>query len=373
MARPDFNRLLALIRKEFLALLRDKASRMVLIGPPLIQLLVFSYAATFDLNHIPFVVINEDPGLAGRQVVARFAGAPAFRQVATLPSTAGMAALIDRRDALLAIHVDRDFSRNLLRGRPAPLQIVIDGRNSNTAAIALSYANAIVLDFDADWAATHRRAPAPAVLEVRAWYNPNLLSRWFIVPGIVGLLTFVVTMLVSGLSVVRERESGTFDQLLVTPYRPWEILLGKATPGFLIGAAEAAVIVAAAVFWFGVPLIGSLVALALGLALFLVSAIGIGLMISSLAATQQQGLLGAFLFLVPAIILSGFATPIENMPRAVQYVTYVNPMRYLMVILRGTFLEGDGVAALLGQYWPLALLGAASMTAATSLARRRMA
>jgi ABC-2 type transport system permease protein len=348
MAPPDVTGLLALIRKEFLALLRDKASRMVLIGPPLIQLLVFSYAATFDLNHIPFVVINEDPGLAGRQVVARFAGAPAFRQVATLPSTAGMAALIDRRDALLAIHVDRDFSRNLLHGRAAPLQIVIDGRNSNTAA------------------------PAPAVLDVRAWYNPNLLSRWFIVPGIVGLLTFVVTILVSGLSVVRERESGTFDQLLVTPYRPWEILLGKAVPGFLIGAAEAIVIVIVAVFWFGVPLIGSLVALALGLALFLVSAIGIGLMISSLAATQQQGLLGAFLFLVPAIILSGFATPIENMPRLVQYVTYVNPMRYLMVILRGTFLEGDGVAALLGQYWPLALLGAASMTAATLLARRRL-
>ena len=366
-------RLLALIRKEFLALLRDKASRMVLVGPPLIQLLVFSYAATFDLNNIPFVVINEDPGLAGREMVARFAGSPSFRQVATLPSTEGMAALIDRRAALLAVHVDRDFSRNLARGRPAPLQIVIDGRNSNTAAIALSYASDIALRFNAEWAAAHGGAAAPAVLDVRAWYNPNLLSRWFVVPGIVGLLTFVVTILVSGLSVVRERESGTFDQLLVTPYRPWEILLGKAVPGFLIGAAEAAVIAVVAVFWFGVPLVGSVVALAIGLALFLVSAIGIGLMISSLAATQQQGLLGAFLFLVPAIILSGFATPIANMPVAVQYVTYANPMRYFMVILRGTFLEGDGVADLLGQYWPLALLGAAGMTAATLLARRRMA
>ncbi len=365
-------RLLALIRKEFLALLRDKASRMVLVGPPLIQLLVFSYAATFDLNNIPFVVINEDPGAAGREMVARFAGSPSFRQVATLPSTEGVAALIDRRAALLAVHVDRDFSRNLARGRPASLQIVIDGRNSNTAAIALSYVSDIVLRFNAEWAAGHGGASAPAVLDVRAWYNPNLLSRWFVVPGIVGLLTFVVTILVSGLSVVRERESGTFDQLLVTPYRPWEILLGKAAPGFLIGAVEAAVIAAVAVFWFGVPMVGSLVALAIGLALFLVSAIGIGLMISAIAATQQQGLLGAFLFLVPAIILSGFATPIANMPRAVQYVTYANPMRYFMVILRGTFLEGDGVGDLLGQYWPLALLGVASMTAATLLVRRRM-
>jgi ABC-2 type transport system permease protein len=365
-------RLIALIRKEFLALLRDKASRMVLIGPPLIQLLVFSYAATFDLNNIPFAVINEDPGLAGRQLVADFAGAPAFREVAALPSTEGLAALIDRRDVLMAIHVDRDFSRDLLQGRPAPLQIVIDGRNSNTAAIALSYASEIVLNFDSEWAAAHGGAEPPATLDVRAWYNPNLLSRWFVVPGIVGLLTFVVTLLVSGLSVVREREAGTFDQLLVTPYRPWEILVGKATPGLLIGAAEAAVIVAAAVFWFGVPLTGSLLALALGLMLFLIAALEIGLMISSLAATQQQGLLGAFLFLVPAIILSGFATPIANMPLAVQYVTYANPLRYFMVILRGVFLEGDGVTNLLGQYWPLAVLGAVGMTAAAWLARRRM-
>jgi ABC-2 type transport system permease protein len=365
-------RLIALIRKEFLALLRDKASRMVLVGPPLIQLLVFSYAATFDLNNIPFVVINEDPGLAGRQVVARFAGAPAFREVATLPSIDGVAAMIDREDALLAIHVDRNFSRDLLAGRPAPMQIVIDGRNSNTAAIALSYASDIVQAFDTEWTAAHGGAAAQATLDVRAWYNPNLLSRWFVVPGIVGLLTFVVTILVSGLSVVREREAGTFDQLLVTPYRPWQILLAKATPGLVIGSAEAALIVAVAVFWFGVPMVGSLLALAIGLELFLVSAIGIGLMISSLAATQQQGLLGAFLFLVPAIILSGFATPIENMPRAVQYLTYINPMRYLMVILRGIFLQGDGVAALLGQDWPLAVLGAVSMIAASWLARRRM-
>ena len=366
-------RLLALIRKEFLALLRDKASRFVLVGPPLIQLLVFSYAATFDLANIPFVVINEDPGLAGRQVVARFAGAPAFHQIAALPSTAGMAEMIDRRDALLAIHVDRTFTRSLLAGRPAPLQIVIDGRNSNTAAIALSYASEIVLRFDAEWAAAHGGAVAPATLDVRAWYNPNLLSRWFVVPGIVGLLTFVVTILVSGLSVVREREAGTFDQLLVTPYRPWEILLAKAAPGLLIGSAEAALICAVAVTWFGVPLLGSLAALAIGLELFLISATGIGLMISSLAATQQQGLLGVFLFLVPAIILSGFATPIANMPRAVQYFTYLNPMRYFMVILRGTFLEGDRIADLLQQDWPLALLGIASMTAAAWLARRRMA
>ncbi len=367
-----WGRLIALIHKEFLALLRDKASRFVLIGPPLIQLLVFSYAATFDLSNIAFVVVNDDPGLAGRQLLARLTGAPSFHEIATLPSTDGIAAFIDSGRALMAVHIERDFTRDLLAGRPGPVQIIIDGRNSNTATIALNYANDIVLAFAADWAASHGTAPPPASLITRAWYNPDLLSRWFVVPGIVGLLTFVVTILVSALSVVRERESGTYDQLLVSPYRPWEILLGKAIPGFLIGGAEAALIIAAAVLWFRVPLTGNPLALALGLALFLISAIGIGLMISALAATQQQGLLGAFLFLVPAIILSGFATPIANMPRAVQYLTLMNPMRYLMVILRGAFLEGDGIRALANQYWPLAVLGLASMTTAAWLVRRRM-
>lgn len=367
-----WGRLIALIHKEFLALLRDKASRFVLIGPPLIQLLVFSYAATYDLSNIAFVVVNDDPGLAGRQVLARLTGAPSFHQIATLPSTDGIAAFIDSGRALMAVHIERDFTRDLLAGRPGPMQIIIDGRNSNTATIALNYANDIILAFEADWAASHGTPPPPASLITRAWYNPDLLSRWYVVPGIVGLLTFVVTILVSGLSVVRERESGTYDQLLVSPYRPWEILLGKAIPGFLIGAGEATLIVAAAVLWFRVPLTGNPLALALGLALFLISAIGIGLMISALAATQQQGLLGAFLFLVPAIILSGFATPIANMPAAVQYLTLLNPMRYLMVILRGAFLEGDGVHALAGQYWPLAALDLASMTAAAWLVRRRM-
>ncbi len=367
-----WGRLVALIHKEFLALLRDKASRFVLIGPPLVQLLVFSYAATFDLSNIAFVVVNDDPGLAGRQLLARLTGAPVFNQVATLPSTAGIADFIDSGRALMAVHIERDFTQNLLVGRPGPVQIIIDGRNSNTATIALNYANNIVLDFEAEWAAAHGTPPTPATLVMRAWYNPDLLSRWFVVPGIVGLLTFVVTILVSGLSVVRERESGTYDQLLVSPYRPWEILLGKAIPGFVIGAAEAALITAAAVLWFRVPLTGNPLALALGLALFLVSAIGIGLMISALAATQQQGLLGAFLFLVPAIILSGFATPIANMPEAVQYLTLLNPMRYLMVILRGAFLEGDGIRQLANQYWPLAGLGLASMIIAAWLVRRRM-
>ena len=199
-----------------------------------------------------------------------------------------------------------------------------------------------------------------------------MLSRWFIVPGIVGLLTLVVTMLVTALSVAREREEGTFDQLLVTPYRPWQVLVGKAVPGILIGLGEATGIVLMAVFWFGVPLLGSLMTLYAGVFLFLLSSIGVGLMISSLAVTQQQGLLGAFLFLVPAIVLSGFATPIANMHPIVQEITRLNPMRYFLVILRGVFLEGTPFHLLADQFLPLALIGIVCLSAATWLFRRRM-
>ncbi len=196
--------------------------------------------------------------------------------------------------------------------------MILDGRDSNTALITLGYARTILRNFNTQWARQHGQPGPPARLEVRSWFNPNLQSRWFIVPGIVGLLTLVVTMLVTALSVAREREQGTFDQLLVTPYHPWEILIGKAVPGFIIGTLEATLIILATVYWFQVPLQGNVATLYLGVLLFLMSAIGVGLMISSLSVTQQQGLFGAFLFLVPAIILSGFSTPIANMPPAIQ-------------------------------------------------------
>lgn len=365
-------RIQALVIKEFLAVLRDKASRMVLIGPPIIQLMVFGYAASFDLEHIPYAVFNQDSGFAARELLAGFSGSPTFEQVATLTHQAQIAPLIDNRDALLVLHIGQQFTRDLLTDQPARLQVLIDGRNSNTASLALNDVNGVLTAFNRDWAAAHGQRGPPAALAVRAWFNPNLRSRWFIVPGIVALLTLVVTLLVTGLSVAREREMGTFDQLLVTPLRPFEILLGKAIPGFVIGVVEAGFIMLMAVFWFQVPFVGSLLALLLGLFLFLLAAIGIGLMISSLAVTQQQGLLGVFLFLVPAIILSGFATPIANMPEAVQAITYLNPMRYFLIIVRGVFLEGSTVSMLTPQYWPLALIGLISMGAAGWLFRHRM-
>ena len=367
-----WRRILALVQKEFLALLKDPKSRTVLIVPPLIQLLVFGYAATFDVNRVPLAVYNQDAGAASRQLVAHFTGSKNFHLERILTREAQIAPLIDDKEVLLVLHVGPNFSRDLLRGQPGQVQLIVDGRNSNTAAIVAGYARQIVTRFSNDWLRARGRPAAPARLQVRAWFNTSLESRWFIVPGIVGLLTLVVTLLVTALSVAREREAGTFDQLLVTPLRPVEILLGKALPGFLIGFVEATLIILVAVAWFHVPLRGSLPALYLGLFLFLLSSIGVGLMISSIAVTQQQGLLGAFLFLVPAIILSGFATPIANMPLVVQKLTLINPLRYFMVILRGVFLQGNGTGLLWPQYWPMALIGLVNMAAAGWLFRHRM-
>jgi ABC-2 type transport system permease protein len=365
-------RLQALVLKEFLALLKDKRSRMVVLVPPLIQLLVFGYAATFDLNRIPYALYDEDHGAAARDLISRFAGSPIFRQVAEVSHDDQIAPLVDGKRVLLVLHIGSQFSREIQSGRSGPVQIIVDGRNSNTAAILLNYVNTILAAFNADWEQQTGGQSAQVHLETRAWFNPNLLSRWFIVPGIVGLLTLVVTTLVTALSVAREREQGTFDQLLVTPFKPWEILLGKSLPGFFIGLFETTLIVVMAVGWFHVPFRGSLLTLSIGLFFFLLSTVGMGLMISSLSVTQQQGLLGAFLFIVPSIVLSGFATPIANMPHWVQQITLLNPLRYFLVILHGVFLEDIPFSLLMNQFWPMALIGLVNLTLAGFLFRRRL-
>jgi drug efflux transport system permease protein len=367
-----WRRVLALVVKELLAVLKDARSRVVLIGPPLIQLVVFGYAATFDLNNVPFAVLDYERSAVSRDLVARFAGSPAFTEVASLNSDRNVDELIDSRRVAMVLVIDRRFARDLTLRRPAPVQLIVDGRNSNTALLMLGYANTIVADFSQGWMRDHDGGQSPAVLDIRARYNPALNSQWFIVPGIVALLTQVVTLLVVALTVAREREAGTFDQLLVTPMRPVDVLLGKGLPGLLIGVIEATVIVLAAVWWFGVPLRGGLVPLYLGLLFFVVAVTGVGLMVSSLAVTQQQALLGAFLFMVPSIILSGFATPIANMPAVVQDLTLINPIRYFLVVVRGVFLEGATVRSLLPQYWPMALIAAISLAASGWLFRRRV-
>ncbi len=365
-------RIFSLMIKELRTLLTDKKSRMVIIVPPVVQLLVFGYAASFDLNHINYAVYNEDSGVESQRLLAGLSGSGVFVNQGRITHESEIAALLDTEKVLLVIHIGSDFSKNLLKNQPASVQILLDGRNSNTAMLALNYVQDIVFSFNNSWNKSHGRRGPPAILIQRAWFNETLNSHWFILVGIVALLNLVVTLEVTALSVAREREAGTFDQLLVTPMTPFEILVGKSLPGLLIGLFEATLVITLIVFWFHVPLRGSIGALYLGLFIFLLSAVGIGLMISSLSVTQQQGLMGAFLFLVPAVILSGFATPIENMPQVVQWFTYLNPMRYFLIIVRSVFLQGASYSLLWDQYWPMLVIGVTTLSMAAILFRKRM-
>ncbi|ADJ28254.1 ABC transporter permease [Nitrosococcus watsonii] len=363
-----WGRISALIIKEFLATLKDKRSRGVIIALPFFQLLIFPHATTLDVTSIRLAVLNKDSGTLGRDLVARFTAGQGFRLVATLTHDAGITPLVKTGKVDLVLHIGENFSQNLKQGLSAPVQLIVDGRNSNTALILLNYTGQIVADFNREMA----NQPLPAHLVERAWFNPNLLSFWSMLPGFLAIITLVATLSITGFAVAREKEVGTFQQLLVTPLRPMEIVIGKTIPALIIGLGESIVILLIAVYGYEVPLIGNLLLLYLGLFFFLLSSIGTGLMISSLARTQQQALLGAFFFIVPTVILSGFASPIANMPEWIQILTYLNPMRYFLEISHGIFLKDASFGFVLARVWPMALIASTALLLAAWLFRRRL-
>lgn len=363
-----FGRIRALVVKELLAVWRDRKSRFVLLVPPLVQLAVFSYACTYDVKQASLALLNQDGGLAARELVAAITGAPAFSDVVVVRTERQMTEAIDSRRVMVAVRIPQDFSRKVESGDGAALQIVLDGRRSNSAQIVSGYLSTIV--------AAHNQTLAPQsrvpVLVTRAWFNPNLESLWVVVPGLVGVLTQVVALVVTALSVARERELGTFEQLLVTPLRPWEILVGKTAPALLIGLAESSFIIAVAQWWFEVPLAAPLVLVYAAVVAFVLSVIGVGLFISALCSTQQQAILGAFFFLVPTMILSGFATPVENMPAWLQTLTLVNPVRHFLNLAWGLFLKGIGPAQAWDSIWPLLAIAAFTLAGSAWAFRRRL-
>lgn len=364
-------RILALIVKELITILRDPKSRFVVIGPPIIQFFVFGYAATFDVTHVRYAVLDEARTPESRQLLADFSGSECFRLTRTLTSVSQIDKTIDDQQARLVIHVGPRFSKNLLGGQPADLQVILDGRNSNVASVALSYVNAIVQQFNADFIESQAEAVVrPQVLN-RAWFNSNLLSRWYIVAALGGTISMVVVMIVTSLSVAREREFGTFDQLLVAPFTPGEILLAKSIPGLAFGMLDSLLLAAASVWWFGLPFRGSILALIVALAVFMLSIVGLGLLISALSTTMQQALLGSFVFVMPAVILSGFTTPIENMPGWLQIGTLANPLRFVITALRQIFLEGASLTGIWPQLWPLLIMAVISLPPAAWLFRHR--
>lgn len=360
-----WNRIICLIYKEILAVWRDKKSRTVLVVPPLVQLFIFSFAATLDVQNVSIGILNRDSGEQAIELVQRFHGSPTFVAITYLSSVSEMTKYIDNQKGVMVLSIDEQFSRNLDAKKNATVQMIMDGRKSNTAQIVAGYATRIIDQFNHDFAAKVGLKQQNTEIIPRNWYNPNLIYYWFNVPNLSGILTLLIALIVTALSVARERELGTFDQLLVSPLIPIEIMIGKMIPAVMISMIEGTVIVLAGMFVFQIPFTGSILYLYLNMFVFVTSIVGIGLFISALCYTQQQAILGTYVFMSPAILLSGFATPIENMPHWLQVVTYFNPLRYYLVVAKGIFLKAMPLGVVLQNTWPLVLIALFTLTGAT--------
>jgi ABC-2 type transport system permease protein len=365
-------RLKQMLIKEFIQVFRDKRTRFVLFGPPIIQMLIFGYAATFEIHHVPTVVLDLDHSQESRELLSRFSSSPYFDVQRQLTDYRQLGDLIDEGKATVGLEINAGFAQNLRKGQTAPLQVIVDATNSNTALIASGYITQIALGFAQDYQRDriYRIAPQmmeqiPSVqLEPRPWYNPDLRSRWFFIPGIIGSLTLVLVVTLTAFAVVREREIGTLEQIMVTPIRPAEFILGKTLPFFLIGLFDVSLIGTVGTLWFQVPFRGQVWVLFSGAILFLLCMLGVGLLISTVSSTQQQAMVTAFFFIMPAITFSGFGFPISTMPQWLQYLTYLSPLRYFLVVLRGTYLKGVGMEILWPQMLAMAGLGVSLLTIA---------
>lgn len=365
-------RVKALMIKEVLAILQDKKSRFVLIFPPIMQLFIFSFAATLDVKNVNIGFWNKDNGKYSYELEQRFVGSPTFKHIYFYHTEQQVRNAINNQDVIMVVQLDENFSRDILARKKAKVQLLLDGRKSNAAQIVQGYAIQILENFERDNKANLGIPKNRTRLVPKNWFNPNLIYPWYTVPGLVGILTLVISLLVTALSVAREREMGTFEQLLVSPLSPLEILIGKALPAIVIGIGEGSIILFAAIFFFGVPFLGSIWVLYGSMLIFVTSVVGIGLFISSLSKTQQQGLLGVMVFMAPAVALSGFATPIENMPDWLQKATYANPLRYFLVISRGIFLKDISIYAVWQQAYPMIIIAFFTLTGANWFFRKKL-
>jgi ABC-2 type transport system permease protein len=368
-----FGRLKVLFRKEFVQVLRDKRLRFFIIVPPVIQLLVFGYVVTMDVNHVPTVVLDGDRSAASREVVRRFEASGYFTVIRSVASENELQLALDRGDAECALHFTRGFGRDLRKGGPAMIQVILDGTNSNTASVVQGYVNQITASLQRQRFASLGAAVRPAVdLRIRAWYNPDLRSKNYNVPAVMATIITLVCLMLTSMAVVREREMGTMEQLMVSPLRPGELMLGKTIPFAVISFFDMLLVIIVGVLWFDVPVNGSPVVLLVGTLLYLLSVLGVGLFISTFARSQQQALMSTILFYMPSILLSGFVFPIKNMPVLFQYLTYVIPLRYFLVIIRGVFLKSVGFVVLWPEMAALLVIGLVVITISSIRFRKRM-
>ena len=349
-------------------LVKHPSSRALIFMPVLMQSLLFGYAATYDLKYAPYAVLDLSGEAASTRLLSKLTGTGAFQRVATLRSATEIADVIDSGRALVVLSVPADFESRLATGQSAPLQMILDGRNSTTAGAAAAQIGAIVAAYNEELGVS-----SPITIERRAWYNPNLESRWNILPALIAALSMLQTLLLSALSVAREREQGTFDQLLVTPLTPMQILVGKALPAIVVGLLQSTIILLIIRFWFQIPMNGSAWLLYLGLLSFTTASVGVGLSISAVSVSMQQAMLYTFLLIMPLMLLSGLMSPVANMPRVLQIATYANPLRFGMDLTRRVYLEGAGLHEVGFNFVPLLCLAAITLPLAAWLFRNRLA
>ena len=364
------SRLRAIVVKEMWEILRDPRARLILIAPPLIQLILFGFASTMEVNNIRVGVLDLDGGRWSRDITERLAGSPNVKEIVSLHSDAELKQAIDRQRVIVALRFNPRFSADVSAGRGAVVGAIYDGRRSNAAQIVSGYIQRIV--GRTATMSLSRAPPAAGGADVTHWFNPNLEYLWFVMPALVAVIATVSTLATVSQSVARERELGTFDQLMVSPLRVHEILIGKMLPPIIVGLLNVTLFVILLPTVFGVPLTGSLSLLYLALMFYLLALAGIGMLISVISATQQQAFLGMFAVTVPMIILSGYASPVDNMPVWLRAIAWFDPTAWFLNISEGTFLKAMPVSAVLSNTWPLALIAAATTTAASALFRSRM-
>lgn len=365
---PTLVRLLALIKKELQIVIGDKQSLRLMIAPVVLQLLIFPFAATLEVKNNSIFVLDRDGGPVATEVLQRLAHTPAFDQVRRLRDQAEMVAVIDRQEALLVLHIGPHFSERALSGHPEPIQAVVDGRRSNSGQIALSYVQNILGTIPVGQALD--APPVPVV--VRHWYNPNLDYFRFILPSLVAMIATLSALIVTAMSVAREREQGTLDQLLVSPLVPWMLFVGKATPALIVAVIQTTIILLGSVFGYGVEFRGSLLSLYICLVPYVFALAGVGLFISTVCSTQQQAFLGVFLCLMPFILLSGFVTPIDNMPEFLQTLTWANPVRHFIAIAKGIYLKGSLLSDFTSNLVALGCIGVVTLSVSLALFQRRL-
>lgn len=386
--KGTWSRIAVIFWKEIFVVLREPKMRALLLGPPIIQLVIFGYAVTLDVSQVSLGWMDRDKSPESRQLEALFDGSEYFRIVQRIETEEEFVDLLDRGSVRAVVRIPEDFSEDLLRQAVAKVLVVVDGTNSNTASIAANYIRQVVADFSSRKMEDRQRhlmigatfATGSAVevrvprlqLESRVWFNPELKSQDYYVPGVVVNIIALVTVMLTALAIVREKEIGTMEQLMVTPIRSFELMFGKTLPFALIGIVDVILITVVSLLVFGIPFRGSPILLLGGAVVFLLTTLGAGLLISTLSNTQQQAMMGSFFFFLPVFMLSGFAFPIRNMPIAVQYVTYWNPVRYFLEITRGVFLKGIGIEILWPQVLAMLALGLGMITLSALRFRKRL-